>query len=795
MVRSIAWGLLAAVVALFGLAGCKFGDNSGGTTYDGGLDGFAPQGPLLVATPASEDFGTVNVGSKSATKTVVVANVGPGATGGLSVTLSGGSAFAVDTDACTQMSLVTTGNCSVSVHFAPAAYGPQSATLRVSANPGGDAVVSLSGTGAGAGSLSIVPATNDYGTLPVGSTSAPVTFTVTNKGNGASGAVTVALSGSDAAHFSLSADACSGNALAPLASCTVDVAASPTAPGTKAATLTAQAAGQSGTATASLSANALAGPTFVINPPSYGFGPVAEGTPPGTGKTFTVQNVGSGDAGAPALAVSGPNAQDFAIAANMCTTGLAPMGTCTFAVTFSPTTAMAESATVTASAANTTSGQTSLTGTGLPPAALTITPSSQPFAPLAQGAPASADVPFMVKNTGAVATGALTVSLGGTNADQFGLGTGGNCTGQMLAAGGMCTEYAHFAPTTSGMAGSLQASLQVSGMPGGQTAATLTGTALPPAQLTVSPASQALGSVAWGGTGTDFPFMVSNAGDQDTGPISVTFSGTMAGDFKPGMDGCSGNSLTKGGSCTVYAHFAPGGAYRGAESATMTVSATPGGSAPVTLSGVALSPPQLAISGPSAPQWINVGVYNAGGPVTFTVANDGDLPTGAISWGSPKIGGAPFGFPRSPPNPCTGPLNPGASCMFPVDFTPQAVGLTTGSLSASASPGGTADATLEGTAEWVLGVYVYYELNCAPTSGSVSSSVGGINCAVPANPGDTATCFTTLPDQTPVTLTATGNSPAGFSGCTQTAGIQPPQCSFTMTSNNYVTVNYCGLIP
>src|SRR5262249_22859433 len=159
-------------------------------------------------------------------------------------------------------------------------------------------------------------------------------------------------------------------------------------------------------------------------------------------------------------------------------------------------------------------------GTGLAPAALTITPSSQPFNPVLQGAQQSADAPFLVKNTGAVTTGALSVSISGSNADQFGLGTDG-CNGSMIAAGATCTVYAHFAPPTTGMPGALQASLQVSGMPGGQTAATLTATALSAPKLTVTPASQPLGSVLQGGTGSDFPFTVSNAGDTATGPITV----------------------------------------------------------------------------------------------------------------------------------------------------------------------------------------------------------------------------------------------------------------------------------
>jgi hypothetical protein len=792
MIRSVARGLAGALLATFVLAGCKFNDNSGGTTYDGGFDGFAPTAPLLVAAPASADFGMVGVGSKSATKTIVVANVGPGTTGSLAVTLSGGSDFVIDTDGCNGMSLATTGNCSVAIHFAPTTSGSQSASLQVSATPGGTAQVSLSGTGAGASSLAIAPTANDFGALQVGTMSMPATFTVTNKGNGASGAVTVALSGSDAQQFAVSSDLCSGKTLAPLATCTVNVSANPTAPGSKAATLTAQAAGDNGTATASLSANALAGPTFVINPPTYDFGPVVEGTPPGPGKTFTVQNVGSADAGLPALAVTGPNAQDFTIATNMCTAGLAPMGTCSFALTFLPSTGMPESATVTASAANAMSGQASVTGTGLTPAAITITPSSQPFAPLVQGAMPSADVPFQVKNTGAVATGALAVSLAGTNADQFGLGMDG-CTGQMLGAGATCTVNVHFAPTTSSTSGSLQASLQVGGMPGGQTAATLTATSIAPAHLTVTPTTQPLGSVLQGGKGPDLPLTVSNTGDVATGPITVALSGMMMADFGLGMDGCTGQTLMKGGSCTVYAHFAPAAGSHGNETATLTVSASPGGSVPVTLTGTAQAPAQLSITQPQVPEWSGVGVGDVSTPVTFTLQNLGDATTGDISF-PPATGNNGGDFIPVAPNPCTGPLAGGQSCMFQVQFWPTTAGSESATLQAAAAPGGVASVNLVGTALWVLTLSVVNEPSgpnspCNPrfiTGASISATDGSISCSL------SNTCTALYNDGAAVSLQpgpTTGFGNLTWVGC---SGSEGGPCVFTMTSNMAIIADYCG---
>ncbi len=795
MLRSFARGFVVAAAAVFGtaLTGCKFGDNGGGAYDAGGFDGFAPQNALLTASPAAQDFGTVNLGAKSASKAVLVANVGGQTTGSIAVTLTGGDAFSIDADGCTGMALASAGACTVSVHFAPQAAGPQSATLRVSANPGGDTTVTLSGTGAGTGLLAMTPAMKDLGSVPPSGTSAPVTFSVTNKGNVPSGVVTIAITGSDAQQFVVSSDVCSGTMLAPKAACSVAVAASPTTPGPKAASITATAAGDPGTATASLSATGLAGAGFVVKPTAYDFGSLVQGTaaPPDAGPTFTVENAGGVTSGVPMLAVTGPNAQDFSLSdASTCTDALAPMGTCTFGVSFAPSTPMAESATVTATAPMTVTGQASLIGTGLAPAALTITPTSQPFPSIVQGGTPSSDMPFQVQNTGGVTTGTLAVSLVGTSSDQFGLGMDG-CTGQVLAPGKTCPVKAHFAPTVTGMAGGLQASLQVSGTPGGQTASTLTGTALTPAALTVTPTTQPLGSVVQGRTGMEYPLQVTNKGQGTSGPLSVTLSGTMKADFALGTDGCTGQTLNPGGMCTVNAYFAPGSSSHGGEGATLTVSAAPGGSAPVTLTATALAPAQLSIGQPLLPEWTNAAVGSNAGNVSFTVSNVGDMASGTITYGI----AAPFAYPRQPPNPCTGSLSPGASCTFQATFVPQTAGLTTGSLTASANPGGSAQATLEGTAQWVLEVSVFSESGCQAASGSVTSSPGGINCAVPATLGSTNLCTAQFADKTGVALTFSGNSPGTPSGCTPTPNVFPPQCTLAMTANQFVTVNYCGLIP
>jgi hypothetical protein len=684
-------------VSVAGTTGCKFGDDNGGGGggIDAGLDAPALQNPLLTATPSTEDFGTVNVGAQSASTMVVIANVGTGTSGPITTSLTGDATFAIDSDGCNGMSLASAKGCTIAVHYAPTASGANSATLSVTATPGGSLTVPLAGTGAAPGALSISPTAKDLGSLVIGSTSMPATFTVTNNGGSASGAVTLALTGTDADEFAIGMDQCSGKVLPPKATCTATVSITPTSAGAKAGSLTAKAVGDMGTATASLSATALPGAGFSIKPATYDFGSVPQGSMTPPGQTFTVENLGGVPSAAPTVAVSGPNKDDFAISNNMCTSAIMPLATCTFSVIFGPTTPSTESATLTVSATGATSGTATLSGTGVGSAALTITPTSQPFAPIVQGGLPSSDVGFTVKNTGTIATGALAVALGGTNADQFGLGTDG-CTGQMLGAGATCTVNAHFAPTLTGAVGDLLASLTVSGMPGGAAAATLTGTALAPAQLTMAPASQGLGTVAQGKTGSDFPFQVTNTGGVASGAIAVGLAGTNKGDFGLGMDGCTGQTLAAGASCTVNAHFAPSATSAGAEQATLTASAAPGGSASANLTATSFVPADIAFTETAASfGQVLQGALSLG--ITLTLKNSGGSDSGPVTL---SLGGTNPGQFLLLNDHCTGAslTAHGGTCTVAGEFAPSTGtrGIEVATLTASASPGGSAAANFYG---------------------------------------------------------------------------------------------------
>ena len=177
----------------------------------------------LTMTPTAFDYGTVLDSTHSAPATFTVTNHSS-TTVSPSVASLAGSQFTVSHDTCTGATLAAGATCSIVVVFTPTGgFGSTSASLSVSSTPGGAAGASLSGT---AEPWVTFPSTKDYGTVPVGSSSA-ATFVMVNLSS-ASLVQYAQVSGSG---FSLTSDSCSGVTLAPNASCTMVVTFAPSAKG------------------------------------------------------------------------------------------------------------------------------------------------------------------------------------------------------------------------------------------------------------------------------------------------------------------------------------------------------------------------------------------------------------------------------------------------------------------------------------------------------------------------------------------------------------------------------------
>ena len=697
---SRSWGSRLLVCALLpiGAAGCFSSSSSGGGTADASFEnGSMPSFALLSGSSTNEAFGNVAVGSKSAASTVTITNTGQDASGTIATSVSGADsgAFVIESDGCNGKSLPSNGTCTIAAHFAPTKSGAANATLSVSATPGGSVDVALSGTGGSSGSIAFTASSQSFGTVGTGSMSASTTFTLTNGGGSPTGAITLTLGGADAAQFAKSNDGCSGKPLAPSGKCTVDVLFAPTKTGALSATLTASDPGGD-MANVALSGTGASPAAFTVTPASHDFGSLTVGTT-SSAQSFTVTNTGGLPSAVPSIGVTGTNASDFSVTSG-CTAAVAPGKTCSFTAKFTPSVAMAEGpATATVSASGATSGSTALTGTGLAQAAISISPMSQPWGAYAWGT-ISSDVAFTVTNNGGTATGALAVSITGSDAGQFALGSGSTCSGAQLAAsGGTCVVYAHFAPA-SPATGTVQASLTVAGTPGGTVPAALSGDAEPPASIAFGQGTYPLGPTPVGMPSSPVTLTIVNSGGVPSGiPGPPSITGPNASDFAVVMNNCTAAIAPMGTGCTMSVVFTPQTTSN--EQATITVAASPGGTAQATLSGTGLTKPALAITPDPGNTFAATTVTKTSAPVTFTVTNSGQTATTALQ--APSFAGGNSGdfSLLAGTDTCTGATlaASGGTCTIQVTVTPSVAGTVSTTLTVKDGSGDSATDPLSAT--------------------------------------------------------------------------------------------------
>jgi hypothetical protein len=93
--------------------------------------------PAATFSQSSYDYGTIDAGT-TASKTFTLRNSGGSATGALSVSLTGSSAFSKTADTCTATSLGPKKSCTVTIQYAPTTVGASdTATLSASGNKRG----------------------------------------------------------------------------------------------------------------------------------------------------------------------------------------------------------------------------------------------------------------------------------------------------------------------------------------------------------------------------------------------------------------------------------------------------------------------------------------------------------------------------------------------------------------------------------------------------------------------------------------------------------------------------------
>jgi hypothetical protein len=712
------------------LVACGGANNTLGNQHGNGDDGGASQdgsmggGVNLTASAMTQDFGSVLVGKQSQAIRIDVINIGTASSGVLSTGVTGmdNGEFVVDNDGCSGQTLAAQGQmgnkCTITMHFAPQTPGMPTATLTAFDGAGDSVSVSLTGTATAPVEITLLPAMQDFGTVVASSTSAPTTFTLANTGMTDAGKVQMSLSGMDAEQFTTSMDTCSGVDLKVGARCSIVVTFAPTTAGMKMATLTASLA-SAPTVTSALTGTCATNATFQVLQgtmpiTTLDMGQAINGTMASANTIMlNLQNSGGVTSGVPTLALSGPNAADFALSMNGCTAALAAGASCQFDIGFGPTVVATETATLTITGPGTTTATLDIQGEGVKQAALKSSPGNHNFGTVQQGQTSSATT-FTITNTGNVTTGVLSVSLTGTDPSEFQVGAD-TCDGATLAGGATCTIAVTFAPDTNA-SGGVRATLSIDATPGGPLPVTLTGTAATPASLSIGPGAHGFGSVAETTQTSPFTFTVSNNGTLASGSPTVSQAGPNKADFKIVSDTCTGTPIPGNGTCTVAVAFKP--STLAAESASITINASPGGSVTAKTTGTGASAASLQVTpnpGPFGPVVQGVQSPNQ----TFTVTNTGGVGSGMIS---ASIGGTNAGDFKIATNNCsmmTLPANGAMVCTILVWFKPSTTMNESATLTVSANPGGMATTNLTGTGA------PPGTLSTMPTSGAFANTNAG----------------------------------------------------------------------
>ncbi|HJT57984.1 MAG TPA: choice-of-anchor D domain-containing protein [Ktedonobacteraceae bacterium] len=296
--------------------------------------------------------------------------------------------------------------------------------------------------------VNLSPTSVNFGNQNVGATSNPQTVTLVNKGSANLNISSMAITGTNAADFSLDSEC--PNSLAINATCTISVYFTPGATGTRSANLTlTDNAPDSPQSVALAGTGIVPAPIVSLDPTSLGFGNQNVGTM-SAAQTVTLTNSGTLPLSISSIGINGANASDFA-QTNNCPSSpstLAVNASCTVYVNFDPGSAGSKSASLTfTDNAGDSPESVPLTGTGVVPApAASLNPTSVTFSTQNVGT-SSAPQGVTLSNTGTLSLTISSIAITGTNAGDF--SQTNNCPSS-LAIGASCTIDVTFTPTGNG---------------------------------------------------------------------------------------------------------------------------------------------------------------------------------------------------------------------------------------------------------------------------------------------------------------------------------------------------------
>lgn len=464
--------------------------------------------PALTLSAGSFTFATQQAGTQSGSQTLTITSSGSSPVTFGTLAISGDF---VEDDTCAGQTVAVGSTCTVNLRFAPTATGARTGQLTVYANvPTGQATVTLNGSGSAPAAVLLTPLTLTFPATVVNATTTGQIITVSNTGGNPASLGTPVLTGD----FAIDANTCS-TTLPSQTGCSIRITFRPTVSGKSSGTLS--ITGSAGTQTAQLSGTGTSPATDTLAPTTLSF---AQQT---LGSASVAQQVTLTNAGDVALTLitATITAGDFT-ASNSCGNSLSPHSSCTVSITFVPSAVgtLAGTLTITDQFRLQT---VALSGAGVAPAGVSLSPTALTFAATGVGLAAPAQTLTLTNNGGLPLNlqSATVVAAAGAAAGAVDLTLTANTCGASLAPGAACLLTVTFAPTA---AGSRSAVLMLTDdAPGGSQTTSLTGTGIDFALMSDGATSVAVAS----GTSATFPLLLNSAAGL-SGNVSFTCTGAPA---------------------------------------------------------------------------------------------------------------------------------------------------------------------------------------------------------------------------------------------------------------------------
>jgi 6-phosphogluconolactonase (cycloisomerase 2 family) len=373
-------------------------------------------------------------GTTSAIKNVTLTNTDPETA--LTLKSIAASGDFIQTHTC-GTSVAPSGNCTISVQFAPNTVGTIEGSVNIVDDaPGSPQLIEL--VGSGIAQTTVSPSSLSFGTVSIGSTSPVKTVKLTNNTGSLITLTTIAASG-DYTATAATTGGC-GTSLAASASCIENVTFTPTSLGNVNGSVTFKdsATGSPQFVTLSGTGSGTANSPIALTPPSLAFGNLA------VGSTSIVKPVTIKNKGLSSLAITITPSAGYTESSPPtvgCGAILAGGASCTINVQFAPTVLGTIDGGIKIGYVGANSPQVvSLTGNGI--GQVTVSPASLTFPAQLAGTTSPTKNVTVTNNTGAT----INVSSIAKSGDF----TETNTCGGGIGAGKSCTVSVGFAPSSGG---------------------------------------------------------------------------------------------------------------------------------------------------------------------------------------------------------------------------------------------------------------------------------------------------------------------------------------------------------